>query len=102
VEEVTKQVETEIKIVLFNNDVNGVIQIFPNPATDYVFINIGATIHKASVTLSIMNGKLVMRKDISSLDNPIKFPVSNLPRGLYIIQILDNNLLVSTHKLIIK
>lgn len=62
------------------------LQIFPNPATDYISVT------KNDVVKKVMIFNLVGRqmKDFEAIDGE-KYYVGDLPRGMYLVQLLDAN-----------
>jgi len=71
-------------------------KIYPNPATDaFQITGIEGTI---LVTVSDLNGRLLLSKEITSNEN---ISLSCLPNGLYLVGIKSNNA-TKTEKLIIQ
>ncbi len=68
------------------------VKIYPNPVTDY--IEIEGNIIVKEVNLFALNGQLIL----SSKQN--KFSVSNLPIGIYLLKIEDENGNIATRKII--
>jgi Secretion system C-terminal sorting domain len=61
--------------------------LYPNPSTDLVEIK-GAPVGKDMVlSLQSLDGKLIKRNDIKNNANTIRYDISSIPRGLYIITI---------------
>ena len=73
------------------------ITIYPNPFTDYFFINHNITEKNLEVNIVDNNGHLILNKKISSSTNPINFPFS---RGIYYIEILSGKTILKRDKLI--
>jgi hypothetical protein len=71
------------------------ISVYPNPATDFISINNDDNVKQ----IAIFN--LVGRK-VKSFDNIVKdqhYDVSDLPNGMYLIQVIDNaNKVVTTQR----
>ncbi len=78
-----------IKSIRYNKDLDVSIKLFPNPATQYITVNIkGATTIKANISIIDATGKPV----INTLNTDLRsFDVSNLPRGLYTIKVTTDN-----------
>ena len=68
------------------NQVNDIfkLKIFPNPATDYIFIDFA---EEKELNLLIYNpfGVLVMQKSLKNKTNEVD--ISSLPKGIYLLQI---------------
>jgi len=73
-----------------------VISIYPNPASDYVLLNIKQS---GIYQLFSSQGKLVMEGAVNQGENRIK--LSRIPTGIYFIRI-QNALNPGTHKIIIQ
>ncbi len=83
------------------NDSKGVkveINVQPNPASNNVFITLKATTNRSDLTISDITGKEVLRK---SFTNNTNVDISNFAKGVYIINILNDNNTYS-EKLIVK
>ncbi len=65
------------------------ISIYPNPAKSILFIDGLST--KASIKIFDMGGKLLVKKQ--KVSNGID--VENLSKGVYVIQIMDNNSVIT-------
>ena len=66
------------------------IEIYPNPASDKLFIDIRSEGHvKLQITFFNTNGSIVYNKVVSEYHNTID--ISIIPSGLYFIQVLTEN-----------
>lgn len=65
---------------------NDLPQVFPNPATDYITIN-STTNNVRRVEVFNIVGRKVLEFNNSSSDD--KHDVSSLPRGMYLVRLLD-------------
>jgi hypothetical protein len=79
------------------------IEIYPNPGNDNITIKYGL-INRKDLEFLIydINGKLIdyqTKKTISTSDNLFKYNVSNLPSGIYFIQVKTNDF-IKTEKFI--
>jgi len=72
-------------IIDYDNDIN----IFPNPANNYLIINLQKT-NDVIIELSDINGQLIFIKEenVMSLE---KMDISNLPKGMYLLKIIISN-----------
>ena len=73
-----------------NDKTLGSIKVFPNPATEVLFVSISdAKTNTATVSLLDINGKLISQQKASNtnLFSGIAIPVSNLPKGLYLLNV---------------
>ena len=76
------------------------LELFPNPAHEFVSAQLPATCELSQIRLYASTGQLFLEK---SLQKGIKLDLdlSNVPSGIYIVQIFnEHNLLVATEKLI--
>jgi hypothetical protein len=63
---------------------NSLIEIYPNPATDYIHITLPENIQHAVFTLYDMQGKTLVQQQINNQDVVL---VSNLAAGIYIYNV---------------
>lgn len=85
-------------------EMSSMINAFPNPAKNYVNINLTTPEKYKIVTCSIVNslGQIVLQEDKSCLNNGFKVDISPLKEGLYFIQITTDNVFYSKKLLIVK
>jgi hypothetical protein len=80
-----------MSITGINNIGTSGISIYPNPATDFVIINLATeNFEGATVTVNDTRGRTVIEKIISSSNS--KLDISNLESGVYIISIKSDSL----------
>jgi hypothetical protein len=80
-----------MSITGINNIGTSVISIYPNPATDFVVINIATeNFAGAMITITDTKGRTVIEKMISSSNS--KLDISNLGSGVYIISIKSDSI----------
>jgi len=80
--------------------VNNTVRIYPNPADAYLYIDLSSFIVGNIMIVQIYDiyGKCVKQKKIHSIKEQIN--ISALMSGLYFINILEDNHIIYTHKLI--
>ncbi len=85
-------------VILYNNTVllnnedhpdEHHLKLYPNPFKDDIFLS-GEVIDKAQLELYDMNGRLLISKDISGINN-VDFSDLNLSNGIYIANVYMNN-----------
>ncbi len=81
-----------------SKDVKVKMTIQPNPATNNVFITLKATTDRSNLVISDITGKEVLKK---SFTNNTNVDISGFAKGVYIINILNDNNTYS-EKLIVK
>lgn len=75
------------------------LKIYPNPATDYIeFNNVDASVGEVIVYNVV--GKLMMK--LSAFEGKNRYDITELPKGMYLIQMLDPKSSVITTKRINK
>ncbi len=75
------------------------LKIYPNPATDYIeFNNVEAAVDK--VVIYNLVGKPMMK--LSAFDGKNRYDITELPKGMYLVQMLDSTGNVFTTKRINK
>jgi len=82
-----------------DNKIEG-LNIFPNPATDFVNVSIG-TEKINSIAIFDITGKQVISLNNISLNNA-QVNVSNLEKGIYLMKVVDESNAQETIKLVIK
>jgi hypothetical protein len=79
---------------------NGVtVQLYPNPAKDFVKISLENIDKNARVSLIDLTGK-VITDESAGIESEIKFNVQELPRGYYFVRIISGNEII-TRRLIL-
>ena len=76
---------------------NNSFSVFPQPASNQIEIETNETIH--SYKIFDLNGKILSEENY--LNNKI-IDVANLPKGIYLLQLLNNKNFISTKKIIIE
>jgi hypothetical protein len=80
-----------MSITGINNIGTSGISIYPNPATDFVVINVATeNFAGATVTVNDTKGRTAIEKMISSSNS--KLDISNLESGVYIISIKSDSI----------
>ena len=77
------------------------MNIFPNPANDYVRILLSESPSSPFVVRLVdLKGKIVLENSIQSLDNYISLPLS-FRSGLYLVELISGNQIMSVGRLIV-
>jgi len=84
------------------NSVDYSVSVYPNPATDYITINLANASEndKTNITLTDLTGKVVYRNTVSEVNN-VTIATDYLTKGMYILNI-NNGTKNFNQKLIIK
>lgn len=64
------------------------VSLYPNPASENIFVSLNSNVKQAQVTISNLSGKALISTEITA-DN--KVDVSSLPMGMYLLTIATNN-----------
>ncbi|MFI5173123.1 MAG: S41 family peptidase, partial [Chitinophagales bacterium] len=81
-------------------NINNAWNIFPNPAQQIITVNIPASDLKTNrITISNIEGKIVL--DRSDVHDQTIISITNLPVGLYLVSLMQNDVPVGTQKLVI-
>ncbi len=70
------------------------LRIYPNPATDKTFVEIGSNNYKKeTLTIYALNGQVVMQKDVNLIkgQNKISLNLNSLQQGVYIVKLGNKN-----------
>jgi hypothetical protein len=70
----------------------GLVSIFPNPASEFISVN-DQTDQVGSLAVFNMLGKRVKQFDVVKGEN---YPIADLPKGMYLIQLIDKHKRVIT------
>ena len=82
-----------------SSNINLKASVHPNPATDYILLDIGnISLQDMSYTLSDINGKVISTKSI--VDNQTKIPMKKLGSATYFLNVLMGNNKVKSFKII--
>lgn len=92
------KVVDEITLEIPENTLKSAI-IYPNPADTHFTIDFNEKI--SSIALYDIKGKLILTKE-SNFESSHTFNINSLPRGLYIIKVLDINKKELNHKITIQ
>ena len=82
-----------------NNNFSDKLLLYPNPAQDFLFVNIPKD--KNIYKLEIYNSQGILTKSFNNIENGNILNIENLSNGFYIIKILYNDNTFETDKLII-
>jgi len=63
------------------------VRISPNPATDFININLQSVRNNGSIKIVTLSGKTVMEQDIDTQTTDLNIAVDNLPAGMYLIRL---------------
>ena len=88
----------------FENISHQNIKIYPNPATETLFLDLENIYGETTMNIYNQKGQLI-RKELMETDGKLlktKISISDLNPGIYIIQIINNNSILVNHKLIKK
>ncbi len=92
---IEEQVVTSIE-----DDPQIITSIYPNPASDFVRINLVSEAYPFDVKMYDTNGNLKTSED-AVFDNSIRLDVRSIPKALYILVVKDKNGRVTRKKLLI-
>lgn len=91
--------EISTVIAAGNGNINLEIVIYPNPATDFVTLNINNyDLTKFSYQLFDAGGKLIENRRIASVSEIIR--MGHLPSAPYFLKVINNNQAIKTFKII--
>lgn len=76
------------------------LRVYPNPAQDQVFIATPPTLVQFTVLLTDMTGRTLLQHEVSQ-PGIATIPVRDLPTGLYLLHVLEDNVRQATGRLVI-
>jgi hypothetical protein len=72
-----------------------IFNVYPNPTTDKVFIDLNAAeLSGSELRVTDMKGRLIMKRIINSVDNTISIDMSDLNGGVYMLKIENSKVSV--------
>jgi len=74
------------------------ISVYPNPATDYISINKDENVRDIAI-FNLVGRKLKTFQDVKKDEH---YDVSDLPNGMYLVQVIDTNKKIATTQRISK
>lgn len=80
---------------------NAAIRIFPNPAQDNLNILLLDNHRNAKVQITDLTGKIIEVKSLPAGAERFTTDVSNLAKGIYIVQVIEDKTVVATQKLVV-
>ncbi len=94
----------EAKSLSVNDHTLNALTLFPNPANDFVTINLESSLNdKVTIEVFTLQGKRVIhKKEISFINKKTTLNTSKLVAGIYLITITDENNNKATKKMIIE
>jgi len=80
------------------------LSLYPNPANNELFVYYANSNHNNSTEAALFNiqGQQVMQFPISSNNTTYMLDVSNLGKGVYVLQVADNSGLLKTEKVVVE
>ncbi len=72
-----------------NNE--GDLIVYPNPATDHIFIRLVEDTKAASISIIDLIGQEVLSRELSSFSSSVPISISELPEGIYVCRAIWNN-----------
>lgn len=84
------------------DNLKSVITIYPNPTSDYALVSFNTSFKKGIITLSSFEGQVVQSKSVNSSAGYVKLEMATLPKGVYILEIKDQNQTIQTDKIILR
>lgn len=64
------------------------VQVYPNPSTDFVFLETMTQERIQEVVLMDRAGKMVRRESMSSNTSPVRLDLSEVPAGVYLLSVI--------------
>lgn len=82
-----------------SNSLNNPVRIYPNPSNDLIHVDCGDQSGAIRITLVDLHGSIV--RNLRETGSVCKIAVSDLPNGIYLIQVQSDSGIISRQKLII-
>jgi hypothetical protein len=78
-----------------NKNIDAAVKLYPNPATDYLYIEFSESKNKVTVEVFDIMGKIVKAGTFNDERKYITLPVSELAKGLYTVKISGTDMTVT-------
>ena len=81
------------------------INLFPNPASDKIYITSDINLSGATITIADISGKIIkteLTESISTGLNYYQVDISNLIPGIYLLNIIDKSGNISSRKVVVE
>ncbi len=82
---------TNIAAATKDLDANNFVSVYPNPASNFIYLNI---LDPKVTDIQVVNviGKKIYHYDVdATTPNPMRVPLDNIAKGIYLLQFTDNN-----------
>lgn len=79
---------------------NTALRLFPNPASDQVFISTPPTLAQFTILLTDMAGRTVKQHQVNQ-PGTANVSVTDLPNGMYLLHVLEDNIRQASGRLVI-
>jgi hypothetical protein len=77
------------------------LAIYPNPAHDYAYVNLGGTVeHAGNINIVDLAGRSVLSSEVLPGYSIYKLDISSLSQGVYMVQWIDSGVLRGHGKLV--
>ncbi len=77
------------------------LELYPNPAHDYVYINLGKPVeNRGQITIVDLSGRVVMDSDIEPGYSIRQLDISNLSQGVYLVNWVESGVSMGHGKLV--
>lgn len=88
--------------MVFKKPLSGIMAVYPNPADDYLFINLGnSDIENGLISLIDISGKVRLSQEFEPGFNLYRMDVSQLSEGLYMIYLTESGLIKGRSRIIV-
>jgi len=81
-----------------NGNPNNIVSIYPNPTTGQIAIELGTIVSEVLVEIYDVMGKKVFAA--TTLENNLQIDISDQPKGIYLVRVVDGGKVVFTEKII--
>jgi len=85
-----------------NKQISQTINVYPNPVDDYLNCTFNSNIQSGVLRLINVNGKILKSKQLNNIvsEDNLSFNMTNINAGTYLLQLLQNNQIISSVKIL--
>ena len=85
-----------------NNVENKEFEVFPNPAKDYITLKYVVLAQNLTITIVDNSGKVLKTEFLDNNSSQKTISVSDLSQGIYFVNLISNNKIISSKSVVIE
>ncbi len=82
---------TAINAAAKDFDVNNIVSVYPNPASNFIYLNVLDPKVTDITVVNVIGKKIGQYQIEATTPNPMRVPIDNIAKGVYLLQFTDAN-----------